>query len=321
MLIRLTISSAMGMLSEIADETARKMANTSKRYLYSAYFKMKKPCQDECQPWYDFLRKDGKYYGPSVGDGEEEPDGTYAINVTQHCSHLDLAMPCQVCNGNKTFGPAYSDEIHSTTQSQEAGLPNDGMLYLITRCRQSGYATPESLDGYPNIWPDKEEQRRVDVGSKCRPEIIGCFDGANCSDIIDKVTGKPYDNDRRPGDGSENVPTNASAIVYGSTFSAPPSRNTSTSASNTTTSATNSSASSSNTSASTSTPTSNAGSSTSNSTPTLPVLPTSANTTAADSTAASNTAPPQPKETDSGALAVSLPLTLVLGALGIASLV
>lgn len=268
-------------------------------------------------------------------------------------------MPCQVCNGNKTFGPAYSDEIHSTTQSQEAGLPNDGMLYLITRCRQSGYATPESLvsddgcrmglsgrpekplhlsntsrtvlqnttdaqDGYPNIWPDKEEQRRVDVGSKCRPEIIGCFDGANCSDIIDKVTGKPYDNDRRPGDGSENVPTNASAIVYGSTISAPPSRNTSTSASNTTTSATNSSASSSNTGASTSgtsAPTSNVGSSTSNSTPPLPVLPTAANETTVDSTAASNTASPQPKETDSGALAVSLPFTLVLGALGIASLV
>lgn len=68
----------------------------TRKDLYSAYFKMKKPCQDECQPWYDFLRKDGKYYGPSVGDGEEEPDGTYAINVTQHCSVSHAFFP-KVC--------------------------------------------------------------------------------------------------------------------------------------------------------------------------------------------------------------------------------
>lgn len=54
-------------------------------------------------------------------------------------------MPCQVCIGNKTFGPIFKDELHNTTQANEAGLPNDGMLYLITRCRQSGYATPKSM--------------------------------------------------------------------------------------------------------------------------------------------------------------------------------
>lgn len=54
--------------------------------LYSAYFKLQKPCRDECQPWYDYLRKDGKYYGPAPSPGEKEPDGTYAINMAQHCS-------------------------------------------------------------------------------------------------------------------------------------------------------------------------------------------------------------------------------------------
>lgn len=43
------------------------------------------------------------------------------------------------------FGPVLPRELHNTTQAMDAGLPNDGMLFYITQCRQAGFATPKSL--------------------------------------------------------------------------------------------------------------------------------------------------------------------------------
>lgn len=58
---------------------------------------------------------------------------------------LDIIQPCQVCLPSNVSFANLDKEQSRSKQAEELGLPNDGMLILVTECRQMGYATPNMV--------------------------------------------------------------------------------------------------------------------------------------------------------------------------------